>query len=348
MEYRRLGASGLRVPILSFGTSTFGQGADWPYGTTDAAGARQIVDRCIEAGVTLFDSADVYGAGTAQEVLGAAIAGRRDQVLLSAKAGLPIGPRPGDGGAGRAHLIAACEAALRRLRTDHLDLFTLHAFDAGTPVEEQVAALAGLVTAGKVRYLGLSNFAGWQIMKSLAAADARGLPRYVSQQAYYSLVGRDFELELMAVGLDQGLGTLVWSPLAGGWLAGGVRRGQEPAEGSRVARLGAAGPPVSIDVLHAVVDVLDELSAETGRSVPQVAINWLLRRPTVASVVFGADDEAQIEHNLGAVGWELSDEQVARLDTASDVPIGYPHVFYHRDEPFAALAPPPVRRRIVY
>jgi aryl-alcohol dehydrogenase-like predicted oxidoreductase len=341
MKLNRLGASGLHVPELALGSATFGGP---PYGTTSLDQARKIVDRCLDAGVTLFDSADVYGAGEAQEILGAALEGRRDDALISAKVGLPTGESASQRGAGRHHLRRSVEDALRRLRTDHVDLLHLHAFDAGTPVEETVRTLDQLVREGKVRYLGASNYSAWQLMKTLAVADALGAERMVSQQSYYSLVGRDFELDLMEVGLDQGVGTLVWSPLAGGWLGGAIRRGAPPAPGSRVDRVGAYGPPVSEDLLYDVVDVLDEVAAETGRSVPQVAVNWLLRRPTVAGVVLGADDLDQLEHNLGAVGWSLDADQVARLDAASTTRPPYPQYMYHRDPGFSDLAPPAVRR----
>jgi aryl-alcohol dehydrogenase-like predicted oxidoreductase len=344
MEPRQLGSSGLFVPPIAFGTGTFGGGPDWPYGNTDVTLARRLVDRCVDAGANLFDSADVYGAGSAQEMLGEVIEGRRDQVLLSVKVGLPTGPGPADTGSGRSHLVDACEAALRRLRTDHIDLCQLHAFDARVPVEETLATLGDLVQAGKIRYLGVSNFAAWQVMKSLAAAERGGYPRYAGQQVYYSLVGRDFEVELMALGLDQGLGAMVWSPLAGGWLAGSVRRDQPPKAGSRLARLGDAGPPVERELLYRVMEALDEISAEIGKSVGQIAINWLLQRPTVASVIVGADDAEQLDQNLDAVGWSLTAEHVAKLDAASTTPLGYPHFFYHRDEPFAVLSPPAIRR----
>jgi aryl-alcohol dehydrogenase-like predicted oxidoreductase len=341
MLLNRLGRSGLWVPQLSLGTGTFGGP---PYGTTSVSEAREIVVRCLDAGVTLFDSADVYGAGEAQEVLGEASEGRRDEILISAKIGLPMGESPAQRGAGRDHVRRSVDDALRRLRTDRIDLLHLHAFDAGTAIEETVRTLDQLVKAGKVRHLGVSNYAAWQLMKTLATADALGVERIVSQQCYYSLVGRDFEHDLMAVGLDQGVGTLVWSPLSGGWLSGAIRRGSPPAPGSRVDRVGAYGPPVSEQVLFAVMDVADQIAAETGKSVPQVAINWVLARPTVASVVLGADDFDQLEHNLGAVGWALTDDQVARLDAASTTAPPYPEYMYHRDPGFSDLAPPPVRR----
>jgi aryl-alcohol dehydrogenase-like predicted oxidoreductase len=286
----------------------------------------------------------VYGAGEAQEVLGEAAEGRRDELVISAKVGLPMGGSPAQRGAGRDHLIRSVEDALRRLRTDRIDLLHLHVYDAGTPLEETVRTLDELVRQGKVRHLGVSNFAAWQVMKFLATADALGAERPVSQQCYYSLVGRDFELDLMPVGLDQGVGTLVWSPLSGGWLSGTIRRGSPPAPGSRVDRVGQYGPPVEEEVLFSVMDVLDELAAETGHTVPQIALNWVLQRPSVAAVVMGADDLEQLELNLGAVGWNLDADQVARLDAASTTRPPYPEYMYHRDPGFSDLAPPPVRR----
>lgn len=344
MEYRRLGASGLKVPALSFGAGTFGGSGPLfgAWGTTDAREARRLVDVCLDAGVTMFDTADVYSDGASEEVLGQAVKGRRDRVLLSTKTSLPIGDGPQDAGSSRSRLIRACDAALRRLGTEHIDLFQLHAFDAGTPVEEVLSTLDGLVRAGKVRYLGVSNFAGWQIMKSLAAADRHGHPRYVSHQVYYSLVGRDYEWDLLPLALDQGLGAVVWSPLGWGRLTGKIRRGTAPPAGSRLHETADFGPPVDDEQLFTVVDVLDEIAAETGRAVPQIAINWLLRRPTVASVIIGARDETQLRQNLGAVGWSLTPEQVARLDAASARTAPYPHFPYQRQEGFARLNPAPV------
>ena len=341
MEYRRLGASGLTVPALSFGTGTFGgQGPLFgAWGTSDAEEARRLVDICLDAGVTLFDTADVYSAGASEEVLGQAIRGRRDRVLISTKAALPTGEGPGDAGTSRSRLIAATDAALRRLGTDHIDLFQLHAFDAATPVEEVLATLDDLVRAGKLRYVGVSNFSGWQLMKSLAAAERHGHPRYVAHQVYYSLVGRDYEWELMPLGLDQGVGALVWSPLGWGRLTGKVRRDQPLPAGSRLHATAAFGPPVPDELLYRVVDALDEIAAETGRTVPQVAINWLLRRPTVSSVIIGARNERQLRDNLGAVGWALTDDQVARLDAASATEAAYPYFPYRRQEGFARLNP---------
>ncbi|KIH96415.1 aldo/keto reductase [Streptomonospora alba] len=344
MEYRQLGASGLRVPALSFGAGTFGGSGPLfgAWGDTDAAEARRLVDICLEAGVTLFDTADVYSAGASEEVLGAAVKGRRDEVLLSTKTGLPMGEGPGDAGSSRARLIRACEDALRRLGTDHIDLFQMHAFDAATPVEEVLSALDDLVRAGKVRYVGASNFSGWQLMKSLAVAEHRGRPRYVAHQVYYSLVGRDYEWELMPLGIDQGVGALVWSPLGWGRLTGRVRRGDPLPHGSRLHRTAEFGPPVDDERLYRVVDVLDEIAEETGRTVAQVALNWLLRRPTVSSVIVGARNEAQLRDNLGAVGWTLTSEQAERLDAAGARTAPYPYYPYELQEGFARLNPSPV------
>lgn len=342
MEYRRLGASGLLVPALSFGAGTFGGRGELfgAWGDTDAIQARRMVDIALDAGVTMFDTADVYSDGASEEVLGAAIRGRRDQVLLSTKTGLPTGPDPRDAGSGRARLITAVENSLRRLGTDHIDLFQLHAFDAHTPVEEMLTALDDLVRAGKIRYLGASNFAGRQLMKSLAAADRHGLTRYVAHQVYYSLVGRDYEWELMPLGRDQGVGAVVWSPLGWGRLTGKIRRGQPLPAGSRLHRTAEAGPPVPDEHLYRVVDVLDEIAAETGRSVPQLALNWLLTRPTVSTVIIGARNEAQLRQNLGAIGWRLDADQLARLDAASAVTPPYPYYPYYRLPDFARVNPP--------
>ncbi|GAA1393070.1 aldo/keto reductase [Kitasatospora putterlickiae] len=342
MEYRRLGASGLTVPALSLGTGTFGGRGPLfsAWGDTGAADARRLLDIAIDAGLTLFDTADVYSDGASEEVLGQAIKGRRDRVLISTKAGLPTGEGPGDAGTSRARLITAVDAALRRLGTDYLDLFQLHAFDAATPVEEVLAALDDLVRAGKVRYTGVSNFSGWQLMKSLAAADRDARPRYVAHQVYYSLVGRDYEWELMPLAQDQGVGALVWSPLGWGRLTGRIRRGTPVPAGSRLHDTADFGPPVDDELLYDVVDALDAIAEETGRTVPQVAINWLLRRPTVSSVIIGARNEEQLRQNLGAVGWELTAEQVARLDAASLRTAPYPYFPYRRQEAFARLNPP--------
>ncbi|GAA2070600.1 aldo/keto reductase [Actinomadura alba] len=341
MEYRRLGASGLKVPALSFGTGTFGGRGELfgAWGDTDARQARRLVDICLEAGVTMFDTADVYSAGASEQVLGEAVRGRRDEVILSTKTSLPMGDGPNDAGSSRSRLIKACEDALRRLGTDYIDLLQLHAFDAGTPIEEVLSTLDALVRAGKVRYVGVSNFSGWHLMKSLATADDNGHPRYVAHQVYYSLVGRDYEWELMPLGLDQGVGALVWSPLGWGRLTGKVRRGRPLPAQSRLHQTADYGPPVDDEHLFTVVDALDEIAAETGKAIPQIAINWLLRRPTVSSVIIGARNEEQLRQNLGAVGWTLTSDQIARLDAASAVTAPYPYFPYQRQEGFARLNP---------
>ncbi|MFD4431899.1 aldo/keto reductase [Nocardia sp. NPDC058497] len=345
MEYRRLGASGLLVPALGFGAGTFGgRGALFSaWGDTDAAQARRLVDISLEAGVTLFDTADVYSDGASEEVLGAAIKGRREQVLLSTKSALPTGPGPHEAGASRARLIRAVDASLRRLGTDYLDLFQLHAFDAGTPLAETLTALDDLVRAGKIRYLGVSNFAGWELMKALATAEELGLEKPVAHQVYYSLVGRDYEWELMPLGADQGVGAVVWSPLGWGRLTGKVRRGQPIPAGSRLHETAQAGPPVDDEHLYDIVDVLDRIAADTGRSVPQIALNWLLTRPTVATVLVGARNEDQLRQNLGAIGWQLDPEHLAALDAASATTPPYPYYPYHRLPDFTRLNPPAVR-----
>jgi aryl-alcohol dehydrogenase-like predicted oxidoreductase len=327
MEYRHLGASGFKVPALSFGTGTFGGKGEFfgAWGNTDVAGARRLLDICLDAGVTMFDSADVYSSGAAEAVLGEAIKGRRDRVLISTKATFRFDDDPNSVGSSRFHLIRACEAALKRLGTDYIDLFQLHGFDAMTPVEETLSTLDDLVRAGKIRYVGASNFSGWHLMKSLAAADRYGYPRYVAHQAYYSLVGRDYEWELMPLGLDQGVGAVVWSPLGWGRLTGKIRRGVSLPATSRLHKTAEEGPPVPEELLFRVVDALDEVAAETGKSVPQVALNWLLQRPTVSTVVIGARNEEQLKQNLGAVGWNLTLEQVAKLDAASEVTWAYPY-----------------------
>ncbi|WP_159589425.1 aldo/keto reductase [Chelativorans xinjiangense] len=344
MEYRRLGASGLKVPLLSFGTGTFGGTGPLfgAWGTTDAAEARRLLDVCLDAGVTLFDTADVYSNGASEEVLGEAIKGRRGDVLISTKTTLPMGDGPNDAGSSRWRLVRAVEDALRRLGTDYIDLLQLHAFDAGTPVEEVLATLDVLVRAGKLRYVGVSNFSGWQLMKSLSVAERHGWPRYVAHQVYYSLIGRDYEWELMPLGLDQGVGALVWSPLGWGRLTGKIRRGAPLPAGSRLHDTAKFGPPVEDEHLFRVVEALEEVAGETGKTVPQVALNWLAQRPTVSSIIIGARDEEQLRQNLGSVGWNLAPDQVARLDEASSVTVPYPYFPYRRQEGFARLNPPVV------
>lgn len=333
MEYRRLGGSGFNVPVLTFGTGTFGGSSEFfkAWGASDVAQATRLVDICLEAGLTMFDSADIYSSGQAEEILGQAIAGRRDQVLISTKATFRSGPGPNDLGSSRFHLIRAVEGSLRRLGTDYIDLFQLHGFDAFTPIEETLGALDDLVRAGKIRYIGASNFSGWHLMKSLAISEKYGLARYVAHQAYYSLVGREYEWELMPLGIDQKVGAVVWSPLGWARLTGKIRRGQPKPEVSRLQSKANVdmGPPVDDEYLYTVVDALDAIAAETGKTVPQIALNWLLQRPTVATLVIGARNEEQLRQNLGAVGWNLTAEQVARLDAASAVTPTYPYWHQH-------------------
>lgn len=329
MEYRQLGGSGLKVPVLSLGTGTFGgQGELFKaWGATDVAEARRLIDICLEAGLNMFDSADMYSKGMAEEILGEAIKGRRDQVLISTKATFRTGDGPNDVGSSRYHIIRSIDGALQRLQTDYIDLFQLHGFDAVTPVEEVLSTLDQLVRAGKIRYIGCSNFSGWHLMKSLAASDRYGWPRYVAHQAYYSLVGRDYEWELMPLALDQKVGAVVWSPLGWGRLTGKIRRGQpKPADSRLQSKLNEdIGPPVPYEHLYNVVDALDEVARETGKTVPQIALNWVASRPSVATVIIGARNEEQLRQNLGAVGWQLTPAQIARLDAASAVTKAYPY-----------------------
>jgi aryl-alcohol dehydrogenase-like predicted oxidoreductase len=342
MEYRQLGRSGFKVPALSLGTGTFGGKGDFfsAWGATDVAEASRLIDICLEAGLNMFDSADIYSAGHAESILGGAIKGRpRDQLIISTKATFRSGEGANDVGSSRYHLTRSVDAALKRLGTDYIDLFQLHGFDAQTPVEETLATLDDLVRAGKLRYIGVSKFSGWHLMKSLAASERLGVPRYVAHQAYYSLVGRDYEWELMPLAIDQGIGTVVWSPLGWGRLTGKLRRGQPLPARSRLHVTADSGPPVPDELLYRVVDVLDVLAQETGKTVPQIALNWLLQRPTVANVVIGARNEEQLRQNLGAVGWKLSAEQVARLDAASATTKAYP---YWHQSGFSERNPPPV------
>jgi aryl-alcohol dehydrogenase-like predicted oxidoreductase len=343
MEHRFLGNSGFKVPALGFGAGTFGgQGPLFSaWGNTDVDGARRLIDICLDAGVNLFDSADVYSNGASESILGAAVKGRRDKVIISTKMALRAGDGPNDVGASRHHLIAATDAALSRLGTDYIDLLQLHAFDAMTPVEQVLRTLDDLVRAGKVRFIGVSNFAGWQLMKSLAASDRLGLSRYVANQTYYSLIGRDYEWELMPLGIDQGVGAIVWSPLGWGRLTGRIRRGQPLPAGSRLHDTAGFAPPVEEERLYRVIDAMDQVAEETGKTLPQIALNWLLQRPTVACVLIGARDEDQLRQNLGALGWQLTPEQVARLDAASAVTPPYPYYPYWNGQ-FAERSPVPV------
>jgi aryl-alcohol dehydrogenase-like predicted oxidoreductase len=341
MEFRTLGRSGLKVPVLSFGTGTFGGGNDFfrAWGESDVAEATRLVDVCLDGGVNLFDTADVYSDGLSETILGKAIAGRREKVLISTKATFRTGPGPNDLGSSRHHLIQACEASLRRLATDYIDIYHLHGFDALTPVEEVLSTLENLVTSGKVRYIACSNFSGWHLMKSLDASDRHGWARYVGHQVYYSLIGREYEWELMPLGLDQGVGALIWSPLGWGRLTGKIRRGQPLPAVSRLHKTSEQGPQVSDEHLYKVLDALDAIAKDSGKSVPQIALKWLLQRPSVATVIMGARNEEQLRQNLDAAGWNLSPEQIAKLDRASEVTPIYP--YWHQRQ-FGERNPLPV------
>jgi aryl-alcohol dehydrogenase-like predicted oxidoreductase len=340
MDYRQLG--GLKVPVLSFGTGTFGGGNEFfkAWGSSDVAEATRLVDICLDAGVNLFDTADIYSNGLSEEILGKAIAGKRNRLLISTKATFRFGDGPNDVGSSRYHLIRSCEDSLRRLGTDTIDIYHLHGFDALTPVEETLNTLNTLVQSGKVRYIACSNFSGWHLMKSLSVSERYGWARYVGHQVYYSLIGREYEWELMPLAVDQKVGALVWSPLGWGRLTGKIRRGAALPQVSRLHKTGDAGPQVSNEYLYKVVDALDEVAKETGKTIPQIALNWLLQRPTIANVIIGARDEQQLRQNLGAVGWNLTAEQVARLDAASETPKTYPYwhqSFFAERNPFPAV-----------
>lgn len=341
MEFRQLGRSGLKVPVLSFGAATFGGGGELfkAWGETDVKEATRMVDLCMDAGVNFFDTADVYSQGASEEILGKAIKGKRDQLLISTKATFAMGDGPNDVGSSRHRLIKTCEDSLRRLGTDYIDLYHMHGFDALTPIEEVLSTLDHLVQSGKVRYIGCSNFSGWHLMKSLDISIRYGWSRYISHQAYYSLIGREFEWELMPLAVDQQVGTMVWSPLGWGRLTGKIRRNEPLPAVSRLHKTAEFGPPVNNEYLYDVVDVLDEIAAETGKTIPQISLNWLLQRPTVANVVIGARNEEQLKQNLGAIGWCLSEDQMARLDSVSEQTPIYP--YWHQRQ-FVERNPIPV------
>ena len=343
VEFRQLGASGFKVPALTLGTGTFGGRGEFfkGFGETDVKEATRLVDICLEAGLNMFDSADIYSAGAAEEILGAAIRHRRDKVIISTKGTFRVGPGANEVGSSRYALIKAVDASLRRLGTDYIDLYQLHGFDATTPIEETLSTLNDLVTAGKIRYIGASNFSGWHLMESLAVSQRYGWARHVAHQAYYSLVGRDYEWELMPLGLAHKVSAIVWSPLGWGRLTGKIRRGQPLPDNSRLQNKATVegGPPVPQEYLFNVVDAIDEVAKETGKTVPQIALNWLLQRPTVASVIVGARNEEQLRQNLGAVGWQLTPAQIAKLDAASATTPAYP---YWHQRGFKDRNPPPV------
>ncbi|MEO6286088.1 MAG: aldo/keto reductase [Dyadobacter sp.] len=333
MEYRQLGGSGLKVPVLSFGTGTFGGGGDFfkAWGNTQVDEAARMVNLCMDAGLNFFDTANVYSQGLSEEILGKAIIGLRDKILLSTKATFSMGNKPNDFGSSRFHLIRSCEDSLRRLQTDYIDIYHMHGFDGNTPVEETLSALDDLVKSGKVRYIACSNFSGWHLMKSLSVSERYGWAKYIAHQAHYSLLSREFEWELMPLGIDQKIGTLVWSPLSAGRLGGKYRRNQPIPPDGRIAQGGGEGPTVPDDFFYHLIDVLDEIAAETQKTVAQVALNWLLQRPTISNIVIGARNEEQLQQNLGAIGWNLTLEQVQKLDAASDKAPIYPYWHQHNN-----------------
>jgi len=330
MEYRFLGASGLQVPMLSFGTATFGGGNDFfkAWGSTQVEEAKRLIDICLDAGVNLFDTADIYSDGLAEEVLGKAISGKqRDKLLISTKATFTFGQSPNNQGSSRFHLLKQIEGSLKRLGTDYIDIYHMHGFDGNTPVEETLRTLDDLVSSGKVRYIAASNFSGWHLMKSLSVSERHGWNRYVAHQVYYSLANREYEWELMPLGLDQKVGAIVWSPLSAGRLGGKYGRNKPIPKDSRVAQGGSPVPDMVLNeaVFYNTVDALQEVADETGKTIAQVALNWLLQRPTVSSIIIGARNEEQLKQNLEAIGWNLSLAQVKKLDAASETPPIYPY-----------------------
>ena len=344
MEYRQLGKSGLKVPELCFGAGTLGTSGEFfqAWGNTSEQEADRIIGICMDAGLNFFDTADVYSTGGSEIALGKALAKyKREDVLISTKATFRFGEGPNNVGSSRYHLIQSLEHSLKRLGTDYVDVYHLHAFDATSPIEETLNTLDKMVTQGKVRYIACSNFSGWHLMKSLSISERYGWSRYVGHQVYYSLVGRDYEWELMPLALDQGVGALVWSPLGWGRLTGKLRRGAPIPEQSRLNTKVVVdmGPQVPLDYLYNVVDAIDEVAKETGKTVPQIALNWLLRRPSVSTLIIGARNEEQLKANLGAIGWQLTPEQVAKLDKASEQPKAYP--YWHQSQ-FGERNPSPV------
>ena len=329
MEYRQLGASGMNVSVLSFGTATFGGANEFfkAWGSTEVKEATRLIDICLDAGINFFDTADTYSDGLAEEIFGKAISGRRDRLIISTKATFPVGKGPNNQGSSRFRLVRQVEDSLRRMGTDYIDVYHMHGFDGNTPVEETLRTLDDLVQSGKVRYIAASNFSGWHLMKSLAVSEKYGWNRYVAHQVYYSLANREYEWELMPLGIDQKVGAIVWSPLSAGRLGGKYRRNQPLPPDSRVAQGGSPVPEAVIreEVFYNTIDALDAVAEETGRTIAQVALNWLLQRPTVANIIVGARNEEQLTQNLGAVGWNLSMEQVKRLDAASEIPPIYPY-----------------------
>jgi aryl-alcohol dehydrogenase-like predicted oxidoreductase len=341
MEYRLLGHSGLKVSALSLGAATFGGGGEFfrAWGQTDVDEAKRLIDICLDAGINLFDTADIYSYGLSEEILGKAVQGKRNNLLISTKTTFRFGDGPNDAGSSRYHILKSCEASLRRLGTDYIDIYHTHGADELTPIDETLETLDTLVRSGKVRYIACSNFSGWHLMKSISISEKYGWARYAAHQVYYSLIGREYEWELMPLGIDQKVGALIWSPLGWGRLTGKIRRGQPLPAVSRLHKTAEMGPQVPIEHVHKVVEAIDEVAKETGKSVPQIAVNWLLQRPTVSSVILGARNEEQLRQNLESTGWKLTREQVAKLDAASEIAPVYP--YWHQRQ-FTERIPPPV------
>lgn len=337
MEYRQLSGSGLRVPALSFGTATFGGVGDFfkAWGSTDVKEAKRLVDICLDHGINFFDTANGYSRGASEEILGEALKGKRQSTIISTKGTFPMGDGAMDYGSSRFHIIETVEASLKRLQTDHIDMFFMHGFDARTPVDETLRALDDLVSAGKIRYIGCSNFSGWHLMKSLAQSERHTWSRYVLHQVYYSLAGREYEWELMPLGHDQNVSAMVWSPLAAGALSGKISRTKPAPAGSRSSQMDFVVSSKS-EHLHNIVDVLEQVSNECEKSVAQVALNWVMNRPTVANIIIGARNEEQLKQNLGCIGWKLTPDQVKRLEDVSDVKPVYP---YWHQRSFPQLMP---------
>jgi aryl-alcohol dehydrogenase-like predicted oxidoreductase len=327
MEYRKLGKTGLKVPVLSLGTGTFGGTNEFfrRWGETNVQEARRLVDICLERGINFFDTANVYSRGDAESILGEAIKGRRNEVIISTKAGFGMGEKPNETGLSRFHLLNAFGESLKRLGTDYIDVYFMHGFDESTPIEETLSTLDMLVKSGRVRYIGCSNFTAWQLMKSLSVSEKNNFEKYIVYQGYYSLIGRDYEQELMPLIKDVGLGLMVWSPLGWGRLTGKIKRNSAAAEGRIKAGGSVGAPPVSDERLYAVTDVIEEISKETGKTFSQIAINWLLHKSTICNIVMGARTEQQLVENLDAVEWRLTNEQMKRLDDVSYQHPIYPH-----------------------
>jgi len=329
MEYRQLGRSGLKISAVSMGTFSFGGQGDFAMVASQGVKeAQRLVDTCIDGGINLFDTANMYSMGRSEEILGEVLEGRRDKLLISSKARMRIGDGPNDEGVSRYHLIRECERSLKRLRTDHIDIYFMHEWDGLTPAEEMLAALDTLVAQGKIRYIGCSNYSGWHIMKALAAADLKSYPRFVAQQIHYTLEAREAEYELLPISVDQGLGVMVWSPLAAGLLSGAFRRDRKPADSRQAA--GWSEPPIRDESrLWDIVDVLVEIAEARDATPAQVALAWTLSRPAIASVVVGGLTEQHFRDNIAAVDLELSIKELERLNAVSRAPYIYPYWHQH-------------------